>query len=113
MMAIKFVGNLIQKIQFSFSYTHYSRYSDVIFKDYYSRRLNIDKRELENILVKVCKYPIQDSDHRWISLIQNIEDRLSEYSIQSKIYIAKSLIEASMKNELFKSTMTLLINEIS
>jgi hypothetical protein len=71
-----------------------------IFKDYYSRRLTLTPSELQHFLLKLTAKQFSEEDHRWLSLLQNIEAHLPKYALPSKVYMLKALIGMDSKAEL-------------
>ena len=72
--------------------------ANTIFKDYYSRRLTLSPNELEKYLIKLSMKEFNEADHRWISLIQSIEQSLNKYKPNSKIFMLKALSTMDSKS---------------
>lgn len=88
------------------------RQADLIFKDYYSRRLTLTPHDHHTFFRRLVTTSFNEQDHRWQSLTQNLSLNLTRYSMLDRIYMLKGLIEMGSQVALVDKLMEDMVEHV-
>jgi hypothetical protein len=93
-------AHLLMTLAPSVSTKPYHREADLLFKDYYSRRLSLTPKDHLSFLKRLTPKSFNEQDHRWLSLTQNVQKNLHHYSQMDEVYMLKGLVDRESQVDL-------------